>query len=76
MKNILEWCDYFIANVKDLTRGGRKVLLILDGYRSHMSLAALETLDFNNAIVYALPAHTSGKTQPLDATIFLSLRVL
>ena len=56
--------------MRDPTRGGRKVLLILDGYRSHMSLAALETLDFNNVIVYALPAHTSGKTQPLDVTIF------
>ena len=71
IKIFLEWCEHFICNVRDLTRGGRKLLLILDGYRSHMSLAALEAFDFNNVIVYALPAHTSGKTQPFGCGIFL-----
>eukprot|EP00171_Calliarthron_tuberculosum_P001809 IDg1809t1 len=48
----------------------RKVLLLYDGYRSHMSLKALQILQRGNVETYALPAHTSGTTQPLDVSIF------
>lgn len=46
------------------------MLLIYDGYRSHMTLRVLQHLRDSNVIVYALPAHTSGKTQPCDTGIF------
>jgi len=68
--NFLRWAQAFVQEVKDLTTGGRKVLLIYDGYRSHMGLRVLETLDKGNVIAYALPSHTSGTTQPLDVSIF------
>lgn len=68
--NFLSWARHFVDSVRDLTAGGRKVLLIYDGYRSHMSLAVLEFFKTIGDIVYALPAHTSGKTQPLDLVSF------
>eukprot|EP00171_Calliarthron_tuberculosum_P002526 IDg2526t1 len=68
--NFLQWAKLFVAHVKDLTAGGRKVLLTYDAYRSHMTLRALELFEKNNVQVYALPAHTSGKTQPCDVVLF------
>ena len=68
--NFYEWAKLFVNHVKDLTFGGRKVLLTYDGYRSHMSLRTLELFSSNNIEVYALPAHSSGKTQPLDVVLF------
>lgn len=60
-QNFALWAAHFINSVQHLTINQRKILLILDGYRSHMSLHVLEILNDNNIIVYALPAHTSGK---------------
>lgn len=68
--NFFEWAHKFIESVKDLTAGERKVLLIYDGYRSHMSFRVLKLLRQNNIIAYALPSHTSGKTQPCDVKLF------
>ena len=46
------------------------MLPIYDGYTAHLFLAILELFQRNNIIVYFLPAHTSGKTQPLDVVLF------
>ena len=64
-----EWADLFVEGIKDLTCNGCKVLLVYDGYRSHMSFKALDILRRGNVVVYALPAHTSGTTQLLDVAI-------
>eukprot|EP00171_Calliarthron_tuberculosum_P002656 IDg2656t1 len=64
----------FVTSVRDLTANGRKVLLTYDAYRSHMTLAVLELFDANGIIAYALPAHTSGKTQPCDCVLFASYK--
>ena len=53
---------------------GRKVLLIYDGYRSHLLLDVLDIFAKHRVIVYALPAHTSGKTQPCDTVLFGSFK--
>ena len=68
--SFFKWVKYFIDDVDHLTKDGRKVFLIYDGYRSHMSLAVLELMAQNGIIADALPAHTSGTTQPLDVSIF------
>lgn len=68
--NFYQWAEMFIQHVHELTVGGRKVLLTYDGYRSHMSIRVLELFSKNNVEVYALPAHSSGKTQPLDVILF------
>ena len=66
----LDWGYSFVKNVEPLTRGGRKVFLISDGYRAHVYLAVLDLFHKNNIIVYVLPSHTSGETQPLDVVPF------
>ena len=66
----MDWCFFFVDHVEPLTQEGRKVLLIYDVYRSHLSLIILELFERNNIIFYVLPAHTSGKTQPLDVVLF------
>ena len=68
--NFCEWTSSFVDYVSDLTANDRKLLLIYDGYRSHMSLSVLQLFAENNIVIYALPAHTSGKTQPLDVVAF------
>ena len=68
--NVFKWALSFVQHVKPLTNDGRKVLLVMDGYRSHISVQVLEKFHHNNVIVYALPSHTSEKTQPLDVTVF------
>ena len=68
--NFFEWAKKFIEDVRALAADGRRVFLIYDGYRSHMNLRALSLSRDNDTIVYALPTHTSGKTQPLDVALF------
>ena len=55
---------------KDLRLLGRKVLLLYNAHRSHISLEVLEVFLRNGIVVYALPAHSSGKAQPLDFVLF------
>ena len=68
--NFYSWALQFVHLVKSSHGMNRKVLLIYDGYRSHMSLRVLELFSSNNIIAYALPSHTSGKTQPCDTVLF------
>jgi hypothetical protein len=65
-----EFAKWFVEQVRDLTAGCRKVLLLCDGYRCHMSIQALDTFASGRVIAYALPAHTSSITQPLDVAVF------
>ena len=65
-----KWAKYFIEYVKDLTTGSRKLLLTFDGYPSHMSLKVMQLFYENGIVVYALHAHTSGRTQPCDVHLF------
>ena len=66
----IEWAKQFVEDVKDLTSGTRKFLLLYDAYRIHMSLQALTTFEQGGIMAFALPAHTSGSTQPLDVGVF------
>lgn len=71
--NFIAWAEEFVNEVKDLTDGSRKVLLLYDGYRSHMSLKALSIFEKAGIIACAIPAHTSGTTKPLDVGLFQHL---
>ena len=44
--------------------------MVLDGYRFRMRFRALKMLEEGGITVYAVPAHTSGVTQPLDVGVF------
>lgn len=71
--NFKNWVVRFVNYVKERTTAG-KVLLIYGGYRAHLSLDVLEVLLKGNVVVYALPALTSGKTQPLDVVQFAAFK--
>lgn len=68
--NFLAWAKRFVEHVRPLTEKNRKVLLMFDAYRAPLSLAVLELFHENGAIVYAIPAHASGKTQPCYLVLF------
>lgn len=42
------------------------VLLLFDGHRSHVSVAAVEWANEHNIVLHILPAHTSHILQPMD----------
>ena len=72
--NFLNWRMAFVDSVKDLTANNRKLILTYDAYRSHTTLDVLELFNKINIIVYALPAHTSGKKQPLNVVLFSTFK--
>lgn len=65
-----QWAVKFTDSIRHLVGGGRKVLLTYDGHHSLITLKVLEHLFDNGVTVFAIPAHTSGKTQPCDTGIF------
>ena len=68
-QNFLEWAKAFVKSV-EVTRNGRNVCLVFDGYRSHMGFKVLRMLKEGNVVVYCLPAHTSGATEPPDVAVY------
>ncbi|XP_078658355.1 uncharacterized protein LOC144903812, partial [Branchiostoma floridae x Branchiostoma belcheri] len=52
----------------------RPILLVVDQHSSHLSLKVLKTAMEQKIIIYGLPPHTSHFTQPLDVTVFSSLK--
>lgn len=75
-KKFYNWAHSFVNESKDLRQNRKKMLMIFDGYRSDMSLRVLELFNANGTIVYILPAHTSGKTQPLYFVLFHHSKLL
>lgn len=73
-QNFYLWAVHFGNHVKNLTMNARKALLILDGYRSRMSLHVFEMVNVNNIIVHALRSYKSEKTRLLYVTVFPHLR--
>ena len=47
-----------------------KMLLLLNGYRSHVSLPYIEWAQDNNITIHVLPAHTFHFLQPMDVGIY------
>ena len=72
--NFYNWALAFLDYTKDLRANGRKVLLVYDRYLSHLSIQVLKLFKHNSVVVYALPAHTSGKLQPLDTVVFAAFK--
>ena len=51
-------------------RKEEKVLLMLDGHRSHVSVGLVEWALEHNVVLFVLPAHTSHLLQPLDVACY------
>ena len=63
----LSWAEHFVRNLRPgYGKGGKSVLLTLDGHTSRWCPFALRFLKENNVYVWCLPSHTSLWTQPND----------
>lgn len=51
-------------------RDNEKVLLLLDGHRSHVSVNLVEWAKQQGIIIFILPAHTSHILQPMDVSCY------
>ncbi len=53
---------------------GRPIILLLDGHSSHYEPVSIEIAQKENIILFCLPPHTSHESQPLDCSVFGSLK--
>ena len=62
---------YWLSNhFTKLIPRGEKVLLMLNGHKSHLTLNVIEWAKENDIILQLLPAHTSHLLQPLNVGCF------
>lgn len=54
--------------------GGRNILLTYNAYTENISLRLIDMFNKNGIIAYALPAHSSGKTEPLNFVLFIAFK--
>lgn len=52
------------------THSDQKILLLLDGHKSHVSVGLVEWANSQGIILYILPAHTSHLLQPMDVACY------
>ena len=52
----------------------RPVLLLVDGHKSHINLDVIDLCRQNDVILFCLPPHTTHALQPLDVSVFKSLK--
>ena len=50
------------------------VLLFVDGHASHITIDAIDLARDNSIILFCLPPHTTNALQPLDVSVFKSLK--
>ena len=66
----LQWFKFFLANIPPTC----PVLLIMDGYGTHMSIELIELAQSNGVHLLCLPSHTTHILQPLDVGVFKSFK--
>ena len=65
----LEWLQHFIDHTKN-KRQSAWLLLIIDGYRSHMTIPFHNPATKNKIVLSCLLLHSTHLTQPLDVEVF------
>lgn len=71
--------DKFVIYLEHIIRHTRcttdhPILLILDNHASHLSLKGIDLARANGIVLLTLPPHTFHRLQPLDRTVFGSLK--
>ena len=66
--------DWFHRHFLFHAPSARPLLLLLDGHSSHYNLQFIKTAIENGVIVFCLPPNTTHACQPLDVTVFHSLK--
>ena len=74
--NFLLWVRTFVEYTRDLRSDRRKILLVYDAYKFHISLEVLGVFKRYGIIIYALPAYTPGKHSPWMSYCSLYLKIL
>ncbi|KAI5064830.1 hypothetical protein GOP47_0019525 [Adiantum capillus-veneris] len=69
------WIEHFKKCIGQDVGLQNRHLLILDGHGSHVSLAVVSKAYHAGIEILTLPTHTSHKLQPLDVSVFKSLKV-
>lgn len=70
----LEWLKKVFDPQTKERAGGKKRLLICDGFGTHETLEVIEHCLANNIRLCRLPSHTSHKLQPCDIAVFAPLK--
>lgn len=73
-KCFLKWLRDSIPKTCAHVNEGKWVLLSFDGCRAYMTYYAVEMLQNKKRFVIALPAHTEDQPQPLDISVFGSMK--
>ncbi|MCO5593831.1 hypothetical protein L7F22_047849 [Adiantum nelumboides] len=68
------WLNHFKHSIAQDMGFGQRHLLILDGHGSHVSLEVVASAHDAGIDIVTLPSHTSHKLQPLDVSVFKSLK--
>lgn len=68
----LHYLDHLISFIKPSQTD--RILLIFDNHESHISIQAIDKAKENGVVLLTFPPHTSHKLQPLDRTVFGSLK--
>ena len=69
----LKWLKHFAAHAKPSV--DEKVILLLDGHASHMTLEAVEYGRTHGIVMISFPPHSTHHMQPLDRTFFGPLKM-
>ena len=65
----MDWLRYFIEHTRTKRRGAW-LLLVIDGFGSHLTIPFLKLATENQIVLFHLPAHSTHLTQPLDIGVF------
>ena len=69
-----EWvCSVFLPATESVHKS-LPVMLILDGHGSHISLKVVTCARENNTIIFCLPPHITHILQPLDMSVFRTVK--
>jgi len=66
--------EWLVSHFLKYAAGGRPLLLVLDGHSSHYQPKLIRYARESEVILVSLPPHTTHETQPLDTSVFRSLK--
>ena len=69
----MDWLKHFIEYTAR-RRHGAWIMLIIDGFGSHMTIPFLDLATESKILLFRLPAHSTHLTQPLDVEVFQPLK--
>jgi hypothetical protein len=71
-ETFLQWLQFFVEQVRPTPAS--KVLLVLDNHESHKYIKVLDYATGNNVLFLSFVPHTTHKMQPLDISVYGTLK--